>query len=447
MSQRRYSVFLMVFAIACSLMVSLPALADSHARIVRISYIDGDAQVDPTNQDQGFVHAVLNMPVTEGMWIYTPNGGRAEIQFENGSTVRLVDDAQIQFSKLALADSGGKINAIRVDHGVVYFTFDKVAKDDQITIDAGGKTFRVDKNARVRVNAGEKDVQFAVIKGEATLEGDKPENIKGDETLTLAADTGDTKLAKKVDKIGPDSWDQDRDHYLAMLDTRKSTNGNNGFNYPDAYAAQFSYLGAYGNYYSVPGYGMMWQPYGMGPGWDPFMNGLWGMYPGMGYMWISPYPWGWAPYRYGMWNYVPGYGWGWMPGSVFTSYNVGPRYGTVPAGFRAPVQPVVGTGVKAQSLVVVGHPPNVHPEILSGKAYVGAKPNATPVMVKAAKLSGPQVHPMAPAMANSGRQGMGPTRTGGAANAHGGGAPARGEIAPMSHSSMGGMNTGGGRPK
>ena len=37
----------------------------------------------------------------------------------------------------------------------------------------------------------------------------------------------------------------------------------------------------------MPGYGMMWQPYLVGAGWDPFMNGAWTWYPGAGYAWIS----------------------------------------------------------------------------------------------------------------------------------------------------------------
>jgi hypothetical protein len=115
MSQRTWGSLFALMAIACSLILALPALADSNVRIVRLSYVDGDAQVNLGNQDQGFTHAVLNMPVTGGMWMYTPDGGRAEVQFENGSTVRMVNDAELQFEHLSLATSGGKINNIRID--------------------------------------------------------------------------------------------------------------------------------------------------------------------------------------------------------------------------------------------------------------------------------------------------------------------------------------------
>src|ERR1700756_410879 len=105
MLQRRFGVLIAVMVIVSSLLIALPALADSNVRIVRLSHINGDAQINHNSKDQGFTHAVLNMPVTSGMWLYTPNGGRAEVEFENGSTVRLIDESQIQFEKLALTKS------------------------------------------------------------------------------------------------------------------------------------------------------------------------------------------------------------------------------------------------------------------------------------------------------------------------------------------------------
>jgi hypothetical protein len=373
MSQRRYGLLIVVLSITCSLFSSLPAVAESNVRIVHLSYIDGDAQVDLTNQDAGFTHAVLNMPLMSGMWVYTPKGGRAEVQFENGSTVRLVDDAQIQFEKLALADSGGKINVINVDHGVVYFNFDKVNSNDQVTIKAGGKIFRITKSGRLRVDAAEKTVKVAVLRGEATLAGEPAVDIKSHETLSLAVATpGEYKVATGTDRLDADRWNKDRDNEVAVLSSRNDSDG-----YLSAYNSQFSSLGAYGNFYNVAGYGNVWQPFGMGAGWDPFSNGLWGFYPGIGNMFISSYPWGWAPYRYGQWNYLSTYGWVWAPGSTFTSYNVGPRVGAVPAGWRAPVQPAAG--IKSTQLLVVGNPPNVHPAILAGRGLIGAHPDTRAV--------------------------------------------------------------------
>ena len=82
----------------------------------------------------------------------------------------------------------------------------------------------------------------------------------------------------------------------------------------------------------------MWQPYFTGVGWDPFMDGAWGYYPGYGYMFASAYPWGWMPYRYGNWMMVPGMGWMWQPGGWNTWVGVAAlyKYGRSP---RVPARP------------------------------------------------------------------------------------------------------------
>ena len=430
MLQRRRKSVIAAVAMACSLLLALPALAESNVRIVRLSFIDGDAQVNTGGQDSDFTHAVLNMPVTAGMWVYTPKGGRAEVQFENGSTVRLANDAEVQFRKLALADSGGKINIIRVDHGVVYFNFDKVKSDDNIAIEVGGKTLKVDKSSHLRIDATDKENKIAMFKGDATIDATNPLELKSNETLSFKDDTVDTlKVAKGTERIGSDGWDKDRSNEVLIA---ASTPSRNGYAYPDAYAAQFATLGMYGNYYNVGG-ATFWQPFGMGMGWNPYMDGMWGFYPGFGYTWISSYPWGWGPYRYGNWGYLPVYGWVWYPGTNFNSWNVGPRFTTVPQNFHAPVAPTAG--VKTASLVVVGHPPNVHPAILAGRADVGARPNGS------AGLSHAMVTPPAP-MARGGAMAGGRPASGGTRPSAAG--SMRPAPAPSASSTSGHVATGGG---
>src|SRR5690242_10370574 len=44
---------------------AVPLLADSHARIVRLSYVDGDVQLDK-GDGRGFNAAYMNMPMSHG---------------------------------------------------------------------------------------------------------------------------------------------------------------------------------------------------------------------------------------------------------------------------------------------------------------------------------------------------------------------------------------------
>ncbi len=73
------------------------------------------------------------------------------------------------------------------------------------------------------------------------------------------------------------------------------------------------------------------------------MDGSWAFSPGLGFGWVSAYPWGWTPYHYGTWVFVPAYGWAWQPGGVWTTWYAQPRVLNAPQGFSAPKAPTTGT--------------------------------------------------------------------------------------------------------
>jgi uncharacterized protein DUF6600 len=78
----------------------------------------------------------------------------------------------------------------------------------------------------------------------------------------------------------------------------------------------FNALAPYGNWVSVPTYGYVWQPTGIGPGWRPYTDGHW-VWTDYGWTWVSYEPWGWAPYHYGRWVFTDDYGWVWIPGTTW----------------------------------------------------------------------------------------------------------------------------------
>ena len=75
------------FALLAGLALALPATADSRVRIVRLSFAEGQVQMDRAD-GRGFEQAFKNMPLAQGTRLATGNDGRAEIEFEEGSTIR-----------------------------------------------------------------------------------------------------------------------------------------------------------------------------------------------------------------------------------------------------------------------------------------------------------------------------------------------------------------------
>lgn len=89
---------------------------------------------------------------------------------------------------------------------------------------------------------------------------------------------------------------------------------------PDSDAPYFyDALAPYGNWVSVPDYGLCWQPTVVvsTPDWRPYLDcGQW-VSSDYGWYWASDYSWGWAPFHYGRWFYHTHHGWVWSPGRVW----------------------------------------------------------------------------------------------------------------------------------
>src|ERR1700757_5381294 len=108
-----------LLAVAVCVLLALPALADSQVRIVRLSDVQGSVQIDK-NIGLGFENAFLNLPITQGVHVKTGNRGRAEIEFEDGSTLRLTPNTTVEFSTLGLNDAGSRISQINLTGGMAY---------------------------------------------------------------------------------------------------------------------------------------------------------------------------------------------------------------------------------------------------------------------------------------------------------------------------------------
>ena len=402
MSMRSLSRFRMVLlpAAACALL-ALPALADSQARIVRLSDVQGSVQIDK-NTGLGFENAFLNLPITQGAQVRTHDRGRAEVEFEDGSTLRLTPNTTVEFSTLGVGDSGNRISVVNLVEGMAYVNW---LGKDEFSLNFSHEKISLDRPAHFRVDTSKEVASLAVFKGDFDVEGPAGKvAVEKKKTATFdVADNDKYTVANNIAEAPLDSWDKEASAYHDQY--AKNNTSPYGYGMSD-----LNYYGAYSN---VPGYGMMWQPYFTGIGWNPFMDGAWSWYPGYGYMFASAYPWGWMPYRYGSWMFITGNGWMWQPGG-FNSWLTVPRYaGTLPVGFHPLVAPVAGT-VKT---VPVGRGgsvsalPTSHLLVRSGSAGMGiargSLGNLNHLNHQVAKSGFVEVHPAPQFSASSGRPATG----------------------------------------
>ena len=361
MSIARLGQMLATVAVLVAAFLVVSASAESKARIVRLSEVQGTVQIDRATGD-GFDKAFINLPVIEGSRLKTGKDGRAEVEFEDGSALRLAPGSEVDFTRLALGDEGQKLSTVQLVSGTVYANLrpkksgekagDQFALNfahESVTV-AGAAHFRLELDGaskatlavfKGKVSATSPSGEFEVAeKHSATIDTAKDELGNGDLAKGELANGDATKkggfvIAKNYEAEPSDGWDRQQTDYH----DRYASAGGSGISSPYGYG--MSDLNYYGSFMNVAGFGNVWQPYFIDAAWSPFQDGGWSFYPGAGYMWVSGYPWGWMPYNYGNWAFVPGFGWVWQPGYYNPWYGI-PQVVNPPVRTKVPTPPVRG---------------------------------------------------------------------------------------------------------
>ena len=79
---------------------------------------------------------------------------------------------------------------------------------------------------------------------------------------------------------------------------------------------------AYGQWFSHPQFGWVWQPHDVQPWWQPFSVGEWIITQNGTPYWRSGLPFGWAAEHYGSWTFDQDRGWLWVPGNDWSAAPV-----------------------------------------------------------------------------------------------------------------------------
>jgi FecR protein len=306
-------------ALICLLFGGFAATArayDTRApRAARLSYLQGSVTV--VRMDSGSDTAQLNMPLAEGQRVATGEDGQAEIEFEDGSLVRLTPNSAVSLDHLG-ADSGGNFQTqLSLVHGLVYAEL-RASSKYTYQLSADGAVVSPVENATIRINLDEPPTVIAVLTGKAHVERSSSQDsgyradVHAGETLT--ADPFETSryfLSQQIVQDSWDNWNEERDQAAAdeaasRTTARDSLEGDHAYGWSD--------LDANGSWYNVPGQGQVWQPTeAMNADFDPYGYGSWA-WSGSDYVWASGYNWGWTPFRCGNWSFWGGFGWGWAPG-------------------------------------------------------------------------------------------------------------------------------------
>ena len=316
----RWLVFLLVLVA-----LSLPALASadaSHARIVRLSLVQGDVRFarefhdDPMSDAKAVWEvAPLNLPIRQGYALATENG-RAEVEFENGAMAFIGANTVVEFYDLSLAD-GAHVTRLVLRQGTGFF-YVHPANGDYFSVTGGDFTVQANGRARFRLDNYDDGSTVNVEQGyvEVVHKKETKPLEKGQSLSVRVTDPDNLVVGRTAESDDFDKWVSGR---IDSVST--ATTYSNQYVSTSNYASGFADLYTYGSWFSMGGY-YGWRPFGAGLGWCPFDSGNWYMDPSIGWSYLSPAPWGWLPYHYGGWIFSPIYGWAWVP----SGFGGGPIY-------------------------------------------------------------------------------------------------------------------------
>jgi hypothetical protein len=345
-----------LFSLAILLFVALavapaPASADvSHARIIRLSYLQGDvrftreAHGDPLTDDKNlWERAMLNLPIRQGYVLATDRGSRATVEFESGALAFLNENTVIEFYDLSL-DNGAHSTRLVLRQGSASF-YITPSNGDYFSVTGGDFTAEATSRASFRLNNFDDGSEVSVTAGHlSVLRKEQSTALGKGQSLSASAGAAGMNLDH-----APAPDDFDRWVSASVQNSVTATNAGTQYANNSGYTSGFGDLYTYGNWLPINGYGYGWQPFGAGLGWSPFGYGGWFQDSAFGWGFIGNQPWGWLPYHYGSWLFEPGFGWVWFPS------NIG----------RTGWQPSTVTFVRSKSGTIGAVP--VHPADVPGK--------------------------------------------------------------------------------
>ncbi len=285
--------------------------SEGPVRMARFAYVTG--KVTWRDGDTGnWSQATVNMPLHQGTEVFVQNGGRADLQFDDGSELRLGNGALVSLKTL-FSDSKGEFTQIDMKQGLA--TLHSRHQDSVYQVDTPTVSVKFAGLTQVRfgVDGGS---EIAVQTGSAKIEGAQGKLDVPEGRYLYLASSESVYMMRPTPSPDPwDRWNGERNEIL-------SGGTNSKQHVPSNVGLVAGDLDAYGNWHQDPTNGWSWSPKNQPTGWRPYSDGRWVWDDAFGWTWVSNEPWGWAPYHYGTW-FQSANGWNWCPGPYSQYWSPG----------------------------------------------------------------------------------------------------------------------------
>lgn len=296
-------------ALLLALAGALPAWGDRDADEVygRLRYVEPGVAVQRPDE-AGAEEALVNGPLLPGDRLFSDTSGRAEVQFSDGSIVRVDRRSKLDYED---PESGRDQDLIVLTlwSGSLYLRVGEGRRHADFLIATPDGRVDVRESGIYRVDVDRGDTRLLVFEGQARLES-------GQRGVTVLA--GERSYARRGEapQRSEDFSPEDIDDEFARWDEQRGSVSWRADGYlPDEIEPYGADLETYGSWHNEVEVGYVWRPH-VAAGWRPYSDGRW-VWTAYGWTWVPYEPWGWAPFHYGRWGHSARLGWYWIPGRTW----------------------------------------------------------------------------------------------------------------------------------
>ena len=288
-----------------------------------VSFVDNGAMV--LREDGSKENAVVNLPLVTGDTIVTSAGGRCELQFDNGTVVRLDKGSRLRLATVLVPSltSSWNITTLELERGQLYALPQSYAREIfQVITPNAAASLKTRVRAYIRLDDDggtsffSDGGKFQLLYG-ANSRSLKKATVKSNRPVAVSA--GHT-LATQVEKRGIEfmAWNEYVDkhfkelHYGVSKIPPKLKFGNTSLRY---WAEKWS--SRYGEWIYDELFGYVWRPADERFAYSarPFFHADFTRIGGELFL-VPQQAWGWVPAHMGTWVWMDR-GWTWVPGEWF----------------------------------------------------------------------------------------------------------------------------------
>jgi len=284
-------------------LIPSPSAAESELGGGRISLVQGQVLIQ-TKDEGEWTEASVNFPIADGDRIMTERDGRVELNFKNGTYVRVGEISQLDIIALGFDQGKGFVHLNQLE-GRIYINHRPITGEAfSLYIDLPYGVLSSYVPSRFKVDLASSEARISVLEGSVEFKSDGRHIPLTQGKTLIVKERGYAEVAQLYGKNEWDQWNEARDHELFQRRYAEK------YLPPDLEPYGYEMEGN-GRWVYTPEYQYVWVPTVI-VGWAPFQYGHWAWRRGI-YCWVPREPWGWVPFHYGRWVHTHNHGWAWVP--------------------------------------------------------------------------------------------------------------------------------------